>query len=478
MGRRGNSLMIGTPHEVRMQTAQAENASLSVNPATGATLSSWPFADAARIEATLAQAHQAAAAWRRLGTARRAQLLRAAAARLRTDKQRLARTITLEMGKPLAEAEAEVEKSAWNCEYVAEHGPAWLADEQVATQARASYVSHLPLGVVLSILPWNFPVWQVLRCAAAALMAGNTILMKHAPNVQGCATQVAELLQAAGFPPGVFVNLHVPVAQIGGIIADPRVAAVTLTGSPGAGAAVAAHAGAACKKSVLELGGSDAFIVLADADLDAAVAAGVRARFANCGQVCLAAKRFIVEQRIAAEFTTRFAAAAAGLRRGDPLQPGTQLGPMARADLREQLDAQVQAALQRGARLATGGGRVDGDGWYYEPTVLTQVTPDMPVVAQETFGPVAAILTASDADAAVAMANDSLYGLSAMLWTGDIQRAQLLARQLEVGGVFINSVTASDPRLPVGGVKLSGYGRELGRTGMLELCNTQTVWVA
>jgi len=416
--------------------------------------------------------------WRALGAARRAELLRAAATQLRQNKEHLARTITLEMGKPLAESLGEVEKSAWNCEYVAEHGPAWLTDEMVATHAQLSYVAHLPLGVVVSILPWNFPVWQIIRCAASALVAGNVILMKHAPNVQGCANQVAELMLAAGLPPGVFTNLHAPVGAVGGIIADRRVAAVTLTGSPGAGSVVAAQAGAACKKSVLELGGSDAFIVLADADLDAAVAAGVRARFANCGQVCLAAKRFIIEERIAADFIARFAAAAAALRRGDPLQPDIQMGPMARADLREQLEAQVQSSLKSGAQLVTGGQRGSGAGWYYEPTVLTNVTTAMPVVAQETFGPVAAMLTARDADAAIAMANDSPFGLSAMLWTRDIARARQLAGQLEVGGVFINSVTASDPRVPVGGVKLSGYGRELGRTGMLELCNAQTVWVA
>ena len=460
-----------------MQSKPGGNVTTSVNPVNGETLSSWPYADGAQIEATIMAAHRAAASWRRLGAPRRAELLHAAATQLRANKERLARTITLEMGKPIAEAEGEVEKSAWNCEFVAEHGPAWLADEPVATQASSSYVAHLPLGVVLSILPWNFPVWQVFRCAAAALVAGNTLIVKHAPNVQGCATMIAELLQAAGLPPGVFANLNVPVEAVGGIICDRRVAAVTLTGSPGAGAAVASQAGAACKKSVLELGGSDAFIVLADADLDAAVTAGVRARFANCGQVCLAAKRFIVEERIAEDFSARLATAAGALKRGDPLQPGTQMGPMARADLRDQLEAQIQASLQDGARIVTGGNRPDEAGWYFEPTVLTQVTPAMPVVAQETFGPVAAIMTASDADEAIALANDSLYGLSTMVWTRDTDRARQLARQLDVGGVFINSVTASDPRLPVGGVKLSGYGRELGRTGMLELCNAQTVWV-
>jgi len=460
-----------------MQVSAGEGA-VSVNPATGEKLAAWPLADAAQVERAIDTAYRAARVWRQHSTTQRSEFLRAIAAQLRGNKASLARTITLEMGKPLTEAEAEVEKSAWNCEFVAEHGPIWLADEPVATQARSSHVAHLPLGVVLSILPWNFPVWQVFRCAASALMAGNTLLMKHAPNVQGCATQVTDLILAAGVPAGVFQNLNAAVPDVGRIIADPRVAAVTLTGSPGAGAKVAAQAGAVCKKSVLELGGSDAFIVLADADLDAAVAAGVRARFTNCGQVCLAAKRFIVEAGIAEEFGARFSSAAAALRSGDPLLAGTQLGPMARADLRDSLDSQIALSLRSGARLLTGGRRGEGAGWYYAPTVLTDVTQDMPVAAQETFGPVAAMLTARNAEDAVNMANDSAFGLSAMLWTGDPDRGRALAKELDVGGVFVNSVTASDPRLPVGGVKLSGYGRELGRAGMLELCNTQTVWVA
>lgn len=461
-----------------MQPPAAENTTTSVNPATGETLSTWPLADAAHIERVLQAASRAAADWRRQPTARRATLLREVARQMRQDSARLARCITLEMGKPLREAEAEVEKSAWNCEYVAEHGAAWLADEAVATQARSSYVAYRPLGVVLSILPWNFPVWQIFRTAASSLFAGNAVVVKHAPNVQGCSTMVAQLFAAAGAPEGLLQNLNAPVPAIGGIIADRRVAAVTITGSPAAGAKVAAQAGAACKKSVLELGGSDAFIVLADADLEAAVAAGVRARFTNCGQVCLAAKRFIVEQRIAAEFTERFARAAAALKSGDPLEPDTQIGPMARADLRAGLAAQVQASLQGGARLLAGGRMSEGRGWFYPPTVLTDASGDLPVVNQEIFGPVATIFTARDAQHAVAMANDSDFGLSAMLWTGDVERGQQLARDLEVGGVFINAVTASDPRVPVGGVKLSGYGRELGRAGLLELCNAQTVWVA
>jgi acyl-CoA reductase-like NAD-dependent aldehyde dehydrogenase len=461
-----------------MQESTAGNASASINPANGELLSQWAFADDAQIERAVDLAARTAAAWRSHSPQQRGALLHAVAAQLRQHKAQLARTITLEMGKPLAESEAEVEKSAWNCEYVAEHGPAWLEDEPVATQARSSLVSHLPLGVVLSILPWNFPVWQVFRCAAGALMAGNTLLLKHAPNVQGCAEMVTRLIAAAGAPPGLFQNLNAPVPAVAGIIADPRVAAVTLTGSPAAGAKVAAQAGAVCKKSVLELGGSDAFIVLADADLPAAVAAAVRARFTNCGQVCLAAKRFIIEQGVAEQFTAMFTAAAGALRSGDPLLATTQLGPMAREDLRAQLESQVAASVGAGARVLTGGRRADTGGWFYPPTVLADVTPQMPVVAQETFGPVAALLTARDADEAVRMANASQFGLSTMLWTSDLDRARALARRLDVGGVFVNSVTASDPRLPVGGVKLSGYGRELGRAGLLELCNAQTVWIA
>jgi succinate-semialdehyde dehydrogenase len=460
-----------------MQQSVGENATASINPASGETIATWPFADAARIDVILAAAARAAQDWRRRPLTERAALLRNMAVQLRQNSDRLARMVTLEMGKPLAEARGEVEKSAFNCEYVAEHGATWLADEDVVTQARRSYVSYQPLGPILAILPWNFPVWQGFRCATSALMAGNVFLLKHAPNVQGCANLVTELFAAAGFPPGVFQNLHAPIPAIGTIIADPRVAAVTLTGSPAAGAKVAAQAGAACKKSIMELGGSDPFIVLADADLDAAVTAAVRARFSNCGQVCLAAKRFIVEAGIAAKFTEAFAAAASALRIGDPLEATTQLGPMARADLRDGLARQVDDSVRAGAQLVTGGKRGDGNGWFYRPTVLTNLARQMPVVAEETFGPVAAVLTARDTAEAVAIANDSPYGLSAMVWTG-AERGRQLASQLEVGSVFVNSVTASDPRLPVGGVKLSGYGRELGRMGMLDLCNAQTVWVA
>lgn len=461
-----------------MQAEVDGSPSLSINPATGDVVARWPMLAPDRIEEALARAHDASLAWRHTSPAERAATLHAVAATLRARQSELAHLITTEMGKPIAEARAEVEKSAWNCDYVAEHAPGWLVDEPVATQARSSYVSYLPLGVVLSILPWNFPVWQIFRCAASALMAGNVLLIKHAPNVQGAANAVVDVMRAAGLPAGAFQNLHVPIPVVGGLIADRRIAAVTVTGSPAAGGKVAAQAGAACKKTVLELGGSDAFIVLDDADVDAAVAAAVRARFTNCGQVCLAAKRFIVTEGIAARFTEKLADAAAALRIGDPLQSATQLGPLARADLRDALATQIDASVRQGARVLTGGARIEGRGFFHQPTVLADVTSAMPVAAQETFGPVAAVQRVRDAAHAIAVANDSAFGLSAMLWTSDTDRGRAMARELDVGGVFINSVTASDPRLPVGGVKLSGYGRELGRAGLLELCNLQTVWVA
>jgi acyl-CoA reductase-like NAD-dependent aldehyde dehydrogenase len=449
----------------------------SINPATGEVIAQYDYLDDAGIDAALRRAHAAAPAWAHTPVGERATLLRAIAAQLRRELPDLARSIVREMGKPLAEAQAEIEKSAWNCEFLAERAPEWLADEPVVTQAAQSWISFRPLGTMLAILPWNFPVWQIFRCAAGALIAGNTVLLKHAPNVLGCAEQVTTLLQRAGLPSGVFEHLNVPVSAIARIIADPRVAAVTLTGSPAAGAAVAAQAGAACKKSILELGGSDAFLVLDDADLESTVAAAVRARFANCGQVCIAAKRFIVTPRVAKEFEERFAAAAARLRVGDPMDSTTQLGPLAREDLRTAIETQIAKSVALGARVLTGGRRLPGPGYFHEPTVLTNISANMPVVEQETFGPVAAILHADNEAEAVKLANQSRYGLSAMVWTRDPDRARTLASQLEVGSVFINGVTASDPRLPVGGVKLSGYGRELGQAGIRELVNVQTVWV-
>jgi succinate-semialdehyde dehydrogenase/glutarate-semialdehyde dehydrogenase len=450
---------------------------LSINPATGETLGTYPYLNDTELEAALDRATRANLTWGAMLCAERAVPMRAAANLLRAEKATLARTITLEMGKPISEAEAEIDKSAWNCEYVATHAESWLADERVDTSAALSYVSYLPLGTVLAILPWNFPVWQIFRCAVSLLMAGNTVLLKHAPNVSGCAQLITDLLRRAGFPRGVFENLMLPVDRIGRVITDPRVAGVTLTGSPAAGAAVAAQAGAACKKTVLELGGSDAFIVLDDADLEGAVNAAVKARFANCGQVCLAAKRFIATPRVADEFETRLVTEVSKLRRGDPLDRATQIGPLARGDLREALHVMVSDSISAGARVLVGANAQTGRGYYYEPTVLAGVTTQMSVMAQETFGPVAAVLRARDAEEAVAIANNSRYGLSSAIWSRDVDRARSLARRLAAGGAFINSVSASDPRMPVGGVKLSGYGRELGVVGMREWVNQQAVWI-
>src|SRR4051812_6143391 len=327
---------------------------LSINPATGETLGTYPYLNDTEIEAALERATRATLTWGAMRRAERAVPMRAAANLLRAEKANLARTITLGMGKPMSEAEGEIDKSAWNCEYVATHAEGWLADERIDTSAALSYVSYLPLGTVLAILPWNFPVWQIFRCAVSLLMAGNTVLLKHAPNVSGCAQLITSLLRKAGFPEGVFENLMVPVDRIGRVITDARVAGVTLTGSPAAGAAVAAQAGAACKKTVLELGGSDAFIVLDDADIEGAVNAAVKARFANCGQVCLAAKRFIATPRVADEFEARLVIEVSKLRRGDPLDRATQIGPLARGDLREALHVLVSDSISAGARPVVG----------------------------------------------------------------------------------------------------------------------------
>lgn len=449
----------------------------SINPATGELLEEFHFQSEDEVEKVIERSANAAAQWRKTSFAERGAALARLAEVLRGNRQRLARDITREMGKPIVEAEAEVDKCAWNCRYVAQVGENWLRDERMESGATESYVSYLPLGTILAVMPWNFPLWQVFRFSASALMAGNAVLLKHAPNVMRCAINIEDAARDAGLPRGLLSNLTVPVERVASIIADARVAAVTLTGSPRAGAAVAALAGAALKKSVLELGGSDAFIVLADADVDAAVSAAVRGRFSNCGQICLAPKRFILEDSIAGMFESKFAAEASRLRIGDPLQVTTQLGPMARADLLEELDRQVQDSIAGGARVLAGGSRLARPGNYYAPTILADLTTNMRVVREETFGPVAALMRVADAEEALALANDSDYGLSSNLWTADLSLAREFARRIQAGGVFINGVSASDPRLPVGGIKRSGYGRELACVGIREFVNTQTVWL-
>ena len=449
----------------------------AINPATEAVLATYNEFTPEEVDAAVEAAHTAFAVWRTQPVAARADRLRAAAATLRARQARYAALMTAEMGKSIAEAEAEIEKCAWACDYYAENGARFLAAEPVATNARESYVEFVPLGVVLAIMPWNFPFWQVFRFAAPALMAGNTAVLKHASNVPGCALAIEEVFRDSGFPAGALRTILVPGAEAEALIADPRIRAVTLTGSEAAGARVAAAAGRAVKKTVLELGGSDPFIVLADADLAAAATTAARARNLNSGQSCIAAKRFLVEAGVADAFEEHFCAAVAALRMGDPMDRATQIGPLARADLRDALHRQVRESVAQGAQAAVGGAMPPGPGYFYPPTVLTRVTPAMPVFREETFGPVAAVVRVADADDAVRRANESPFGLGSALWTADLDRARRLAREIEAGSVFINGMVASDPRLPFGGVKHSGYGRELSVFGIREFVNIQTVWI-
>jgi succinate-semialdehyde dehydrogenase / glutarate-semialdehyde dehydrogenase len=449
----------------------------SVNPATGGVIEAFEPTSLERVDAALDAARAAFVRWRETSAAERAQVLRRVAGILRERRAELARIATLEMGKPITEAIAEVEKCAWNCEFYAEQGDSYLAPQQTQTNAQQSYVEFLPLGVVLAIMPWNFPYWQVVRFAAPAIMAGNVAVLKHASNVSRCALEIERVLRAAGAPDGLFQTVLLPSSDVERLIADPRIAAVTLTGSAQAGSAVAAAAGRAIKKTVLELGGSDYFIVLDDADLDAASTMAVRSRFQNAGQSCIAAKRFIVMESVADAFEAQLISAVVRLRTGDPLDPQTQLGPLARSDLVDTLDGQVRGSVAQGARVTLGGHRIDGPGCFYAPTVLTGVTPQMPVFREETFGPVAPVIRARDIEQAIALANDTDFGLGGNLWTRDLTRARALARRLESGNCFINGMTASDPRLPFGGVKHSGYGRELSAFGIREFTNIQTVWI-
>lgn len=450
---------------------------VSTDPSTGQFLARYEPHSAERVNADLDRAAAAFPAWRDAGLAARARVLRSVADGLGRDRERLAGLASAEMGKPLPEARAEVDKCAWACRHFADHAAGYLADTAMPSDGAESYVSFHPLGTVLAVMPWNFPYWQVFRFAAPTLAAGNVGVLKHAENVTGCALEVERLFDEAGAPPGVFTTSLLPVSRVAEVIADDRVAAVTLTGSASAGRAVAAAAGGGLKKSVLELGGSDAFIVLADADLEAAVRTATASRFQNCGQSCIAAKRFIVVADVAERFTAGLVAAAGSLLVGHPLADGVRLGPLAREDLRDVLHAQVLEAVAAGAELRLGGELPTGSGWFYPPTVLTAVTPDMRVATEEVFGPVAPILVVADADEAVAVANASPYGLGGNVWTGDVASGRALARRLLSGSVFVNGMTASDPRLPFGGIKQSGYGRELSVFGIREFVNVQTVWV-
>jgi succinate-semialdehyde dehydrogenase/glutarate-semialdehyde dehydrogenase len=450
---------------------------LSINPATEEVLATFDAHDERYVDRALDEAQDAFRAWRERSFAERAVPMKRLAALLRERTDRYARLITIEMGKPIAEAKAEIEKCAWNCEYYAEHAGEFLRDEAAPSSAKRSYVAFEPLGIVLAIMPWNYPFWQVIRFAAPALMAGNGAVLKHASNVPQCALGVEEAIRDAGFSDGLFRTLLLAGAQVEPLVADPRIRAVTLTGSSQTGRRIAELAGRALKKTVLELGGSDPFIVLGDADLDAAAAMATKARNQNTGQSCIAAKRFIVEQRVSDDFAKRFAEKVAALRIGDPLDDKTQIGPLARGDLRDALERQVRESVRMGAKVLTGGERWGERGYFYKPTVLSGVARDMPVFTEETFGPVAAIIGARDADEAVELANDSPYGLGGNVWTRNETLGEELARRIETGQVFINGMTASDPRLPFGGVKNSGYGRELSHYGIREFVNIQTIWI-
>ena len=449
----------------------------SINPATEEVLASFDEFTPEQVECALETAATTFERWRRTTFAERSRLMAQASVHLRRQKEHLARLLTLEMGKPIIEAEAEIEKCAWNCEFYAENAERFLAREAVETNASESYVAFEPLGPILAIMPWNFPFWQVFRFAAPAVMAGNVALLKHASNVPQCALAIEDVFRTAGFPEGVFQALLMPGPAAQAVIEDRRIKAVTLTGSEETGAKVAQMAGHAIKKTVLELGGSDPFIVLADAALDEAARAAVRARNQNAGQSCIAAKRFIVVQTVIEEFERLLVDGTTALQVGDPMLRETQIGPLARSDLLDTLASQVQRSLEMGARLSVGGHRIEGRGYFYEPTIVSQVTPSMPVAREETFGPVAAVLSVRDNDEALAVANSTDYGLGASLWTGDVDRGKALARDIQAGCVFINGMVVSDPRLPFGGVKRSGYGRELSEFGIREFVNIQTVWV-
>ena len=449
---------------------------ISLNPFNGQRIAEYPFDTALTLEMAVTQGSAAYKQWRKTDIAQRASHLHNLATELRKASEDISRMISREMGKPIKQARAEVEKSASLCEWYALQGPAMLAPEPTMVDNGVAHIHYRPSGMILAVMPWNFPVWQILRGAVPALLAGNTFLLKPAPNVMGTTRLVKQAALKAGFPAGAFGVINVGNADVAGLIADPRIVAVTVTGSVRAGGAIAELAGKSLKKCVLELGGSDPFIVLNDANLDEAVKAAVAGRYQNTGQVCAAAKRMIVEEGVLEAFTEKFVAATRALVIGDPQDDDTYIGPMARYDLRDELDRQVQETLSEGATLLLGGEKIAGEGNFYAPTILSNVTPQMTAFRQELFGPVAAITVARDAEHAVELANDSDFGLSATIYTADLARAELMTDELETGGVFINGYSASDPRVAFGGVKKSGYGRELSHFGLREFCNVQTVW--
>ena len=450
----------------------------TVNPATGEVVEKFDPTSSAELERIVAGAHAAFQEWRAVSFAERARPMREAARLLRARKAELAGTMTVEMGKPIVQGEAEAEKCAWVCDHYAEHAEAMLRTDPRETDALRSYVRFDPLGVVLAIMPWNFPFWQVFRFAAPALMAGNAAILKHASNVSRCALQIEEVLRQAGFPPALFRAVLLESAAVSPLIGDRRIVAVTLTGSDHVGSIVGERAGHELKKTVLELGGSDPFIVLGDADLAFTARGAADARLVNSGQSCIAAKRFIVVESVADRFLDLFKKELASRRMGDPLSRDTSVGPQARHELRDALHRQVEESKKRGARVLLGGEPPKGPGAFYPPTLLDAVDRGMPAFDEETFGPVAAVIRAKDGLDAVRLANESQFGLGASIWSRDLPTAEQLAARIESGAVFVNGMVKSDPRLPFGGVKRSGYGRELSEFGIREFVNVKSVWVA
>jgi len=449
----------------------------SINPSNGKLNDDYAEHTANECDEIVGKVHHVWKSWKNTTFRERTRLMLSAAKILRANKEKLARLMTDEMGKLITEAMAEVEKSAWVCEYYAENAADFLKDEIIKSDASQSFISFEPIGPVLAVMPWNFPFWQVFRFAAPALMAGNACVLKHASNVPGCALAIEQIFMEAGFPENLFRTLMIPAGLVENVIKNDKIMAVTLTGSESAGSNVAGLAGKYLKKTVLELGGSDPFIVLKDADLEKCAATAVVARMLNCGQSCIAAKRFIVENKVVEEFTALVKKHIEQLNPGDPSNPETKFGPMARLDLLEYIDLQIQKSITMGAKLQLGGKRINREGFYYEPTLLTEITTEMPVFDEETFGPVLAIMKVENAEEAINVANNSIFGLGGCIWTKDVENGTNYARQIESGAVFVNGMTKSDPRLPFGGIKNSGYGRELSHYGIQEFVNIKTIWV-
>ncbi len=452
---------------------------IALNPATGQTIKEYPETTPSEVDEVIKRAHEAHLNWKRTPFRHRSELMTEAAAILRRRAREFGELMTLEMGKPVSGGVAEAEKCAWVCEYYAQNAQEILKDQEVEAGGSRSFVTFQPLGIILAVMPWNFPFWQVFRFAAPNLMAGNAGLLKHASNVPGCALAIEEVFREAGFPEGLFRSLLIPGSRVNRVIEDKLVRGVTLTGSTPAGKAVAAKSGEMLKKTVLELGGSDPYVILEDADLDAAATLCATARLINSGQSCIAAKRFIVVEKVREAFEERFVAAMAAAKMGDPMEEDTMVGPQAREDLRDELHDQVVRSVQAGARCVLGGEVPEGPGAFYPATVLTDVRPGMPAYTDELFGPVASVIPVADEAEALKVANDSCFGLGAAVFTKDVLRGTRIAREeLEAGACFVNDFVRSDPRLPFGGVKESGYGRELSPYGILEFVNIKTVWVA